>query len=122
MVLLDPLSLAVDDKDFPASLSIRPSYGARGEEILDGGGGRGRSFSPFFASIFPLFPRNAWQKSFASHFRFRRKRNKRLPRASASLREKFLSSTYVLVGKSIDDIDHEYFVREARRSLYFFKT
>ena len=24
------------------SLSIRPSYGARGEEILDGGGGRGR--------------------------------------------------------------------------------
>ena len=28
------------------SLSIRPSYGARGEEI----------FSPFFASIFPLSP------------------------------------------------------------------
>ena len=25
-----------------ASLSIRPSYGARGEEILDGGRGRGR--------------------------------------------------------------------------------
>ena len=25
-----------------ASLSIRPSYGVRGEEILDGGGGRGR--------------------------------------------------------------------------------
>ena len=24
------------------SLSIRPSYGAGGEEILDGGGGRGR--------------------------------------------------------------------------------
>ena len=24
------------------SLSIRPSYGARGEDILDGGGGRGR--------------------------------------------------------------------------------
>ena len=24
------------------SLSIRPSYGVRGEEILDGGGGRGR--------------------------------------------------------------------------------
>ena len=33
------------------SLSIRPSYGARGEEILD--------LSSFFASIFPLFPRNA---------------------------------------------------------------
>ena len=25
-----------------SSLSIRPSYGVRGEEILDGGGGRGR--------------------------------------------------------------------------------
>ena len=35
-------------------------------------------------------------------------------------REEFLSSTYVLVGKSIDDIDHEYFVREAGRSLYSF--
>ena len=50
---------------FFVSLSIRPSYGAREEEILDGGGGRGRrevSFlhlSSFFASIFPLFPRNA---------------------------------------------------------------
>ena len=62
------------------------------------------------------------QKSFASHFPFRRKRNKSLPRASASLREKFSSSTHVLVGKSIDDIDHEYFVREAGRSLYSFKT
>jgi len=35
---------------------------------------------------------------------------------------KFLSSTYVLVGKSIDDIVHGYFVQEARRSLYSFKT
>ena len=62
------------------------------------------------------------QKSFTSHFRFLRKHNKSLPRASASLREKFSSSTHVLVGKSIDDIDHEYFVREAGRSLYSFKT
>ena len=31
------------------SLSIRPSYGARGEEILDGGGGTSLPFSlPFF--------------------------------------------------------------------------
>lgn len=37
-------------------------------------------------------------------------------------REKFLSSTYVLVGKSFDEIVHEYFVQEARRSLYSFKT
>ena len=48
--------------------------------------------------------------------------NENLPCASASLREEFLSSTYVLVGKSIDDIDHEYFIREAGRSLYSFKT
>ena len=32
----------VSDERFGSSLSIRPSYGARGEEILDGGGGRGR--------------------------------------------------------------------------------
>ena len=33
----------VKQKDvLSSSLSIRPSYGARGEEILDGGGGRGR--------------------------------------------------------------------------------
>ena len=65
--------------------------------------------------------RQSPQKSRFS-FPFSRKHNKSLPRASASLRERFFSSTYVLVGKSIDDIDHEYFVREARRSLYFFKT
>ena len=48
-----------------ASLSIRPSYGAGGEEILDGGGGRGRrDLSSFFASIFPLFPRNAWYSGY----------------------------------------------------------
>ena len=34
---------------FTDSLSIRPSYGVRGEEILD-------HLSSFFASIFPLFP------------------------------------------------------------------
>ena len=44
-----------------SSLSIRPSYGARGEEILDGGGGRGRrSFFPsplfLFRFHFSLFP------------------------------------------------------------------
>ena len=41
------------------SLSIRPSYGARGEEILDGGGGRGRrSFfpSPLFVFRFHFSP------------------------------------------------------------------
>ena len=46
------------------SLSIRPSYGARGEEILDGGGGRGRrerkflSFTslPFSLPFFPFSP------------------------------------------------------------------
>ena len=31
---------------YQGSLSIRPSYGARGEEILDGGGGRGRRETP----------------------------------------------------------------------------
>ena len=31
-----------DAMPLPSSLSIRPSYGVRGEEILDGGGGRGR--------------------------------------------------------------------------------
>ena len=36
------------------SLSIRPSYGARGEEILDE-----EILDPFFASIVPLCPRNA---------------------------------------------------------------
>ena len=68
----DVISLESRPLNFPVfiyaySLSIRPSYGARGEEILDGGGGRGRRerkvsllhLSPFFASIFPLFPRNA---------------------------------------------------------------
>ena len=40
------------------SLSIRPSYGARGEEILDGGGGRGSSFTslPFSLPFFPFSP------------------------------------------------------------------
>ena len=40
------------------SLSIRPSYGARGEEILDGGGGRGRRERkvPFSLSFFPFSP------------------------------------------------------------------
>ena len=37
----------------------------RVEEILDGGEGRGRrELSPFFASIFPLFPRNAWYSGY----------------------------------------------------------
>ena len=47
----------------PISLSIRPSYGARGEEILDGGGGRGRrerflSFTslPFSLPFLPFSP------------------------------------------------------------------
>ena len=46
-----------------SSPSIRPSSGARGEEILDGGGGGEKrkevsllQLSSFFASIFPLFP------------------------------------------------------------------
>ena len=44
------------------SLSIRPSYGARGEEILDGGGGRGRRerivglASPLFLFRFHFSP------------------------------------------------------------------
>ena len=48
-----------------SSLSIRPSYGVRGEEILDGEGGRGRrerkaflSFTslPFSLPFFPFSP------------------------------------------------------------------
>ena len=38
----DTLILLFNQWTQRASLSIRPSYGARGEEILDGGGGRGR--------------------------------------------------------------------------------
>ena len=54
------------------SFSIRPSLGVRKEEILECGGGgggegdeRGKRFSPFmslspfFASFFPVYPRNA---------------------------------------------------------------
>ena len=47
------------------SLSIRPSWGARGEEIFRWGRGEGEKrkeglqLSPFFASIFPLSPRNS---------------------------------------------------------------
>ena len=41
-----------------ASLSIRPSQGARGEQILDGGGGRGRRESslPFSLPSSPFSP------------------------------------------------------------------
>ena len=44
---------------FRPSLSIRPSYGAREEEILDGGGGRGRrerTSLPFSLPFFPFSP------------------------------------------------------------------
>ena len=50
----------ISPKSKQSSLSIRHSYGARGEEILDGGGGRGRrerflSFTSFPFSL-PFFP------------------------------------------------------------------
>ena len=65
------LDLTVNDSElfltsctWPLSLSIRPSYGARGEEILDGGGRRRRrerkflSFTslPFSLPFFPFSP------------------------------------------------------------------
>ena len=43
----------VSDERFGSSLSIRPSYGARGEEILDGGGGFP---SPLFLFRFHFSP------------------------------------------------------------------
>ena len=58
------------------SLSIRPSYGAREEEILDGGGGRGRrerflSFTslPFSLPFFPFSPETPDTQAM-SHYAF----------------------------------------------------
>ena len=48
--------LRLERHQFESNLSIRPSEGAREEEILDGGGGRRESSLPFSLPSFPFPP------------------------------------------------------------------